>query len=83
MAIHPNLRKGSMSPIEKAKKLANQSIGKFYPSNKPEPYYAAPLNINNRDFMISSVEIISRSNELNEEDKNWWKEVLFELKKMP
>jgi hypothetical protein len=83
MPLHPNLRKGSMSPKEKAAQLAEQFSGQFKPTSKPEPYYAVPLNINNRDITITTVEVIIRSKELTKEDRDWWKEVLVELKKLP
>jgi hypothetical protein len=72
-----------MSPKEKAAQLAEYSTGQFQPQLKPEPDYAVPLNINKRDVMITTVEVIIRSKELTEEDRVWWKEVLVELKKLP
>ncbi len=82
MPIHPNLRKSQMSPKEKAAQLAEQSTDFFKPTNKYEPFYVAPLNINNRDLMISSIESIIHNKELSEEDRIWWKEVLSEIKKL-
>jgi hypothetical protein len=81
MPLHPNLRKGSMSPKEKAIELAGNSIGNFKPSKK-ELFYAVPITISKRDTMITTVNIIIRSKELTPEDKEWWKEVLIELKKI-
>ena len=38
MAIHPNLRKGSISPKEKAAQLAGQSTGTFNETAKKVDY---------------------------------------------
>lgn len=41
MPLHPNLRKGSMSPKEKANDLAKESEGYSRPGGKHEPAYTA------------------------------------------
>ena len=44
MSLHPNLRKRSMTPKEKAVQLAENSTELFQPKSN-EPYYAVPIRI--------------------------------------
>ena len=85
MAIHPNMRKGSMTPKEKAQSLADQFSGQWIPHHfdEKESYWGVPITVRKRDYIVKSLNHLSTNEELTQEDRDWWKEVQSELKKIP
>lgn len=70
MSIHPNLFRNDRDPKEEAFRLAGLYSGKT-------------LSTANRTSILRSLEITSNSKQLPKADKDFWKQVIIELNKIP
>jgi hypothetical protein len=84
MPIHPNLYRNGRDPKKEAIELARLHSGyAIIPKENKVSRFDNSFKVSQRSLIYTSLKLLARTKELPKEDRDFWKEVLIELKQIP